>query len=136
MLDLAQKTQLLMYLGYSVREDDGDAIRALNALDTRPQGDALILAELQFCEAVDRTIREKVLAIALAIQDGAIQLRGAYTLATLQAAGRQSVGRLSSFVGVAVKHDVFMSATPTMTPADNAGVPDSHFAAGGCLPGC
>jgi hypothetical protein len=136
MLDAAQKADLLFFLGYSVREDDGDAIRAINALDTRPQGDARILAELQTCDAVRRTINEKLLAIALATQDGAIQLRGAYSLGTLQALGRQAVGSLSSFVGVAVKHDVFSSASPLMTPADNAGVPDSHFATGGCLPSC
>jgi hypothetical protein len=137
MLDATQKAKIVFYLGYSILEDSGPVVRQLNALDTRPEADAPILAELQTCEAIDRTLREKLLAIALAIQDGAIQLRGAYSLATLQAFGRQSVGRLSSFTLIPVAHDVFASAAPLGTPDGNAGVPDSApYASGGCLPGC
>lgn len=138
MLDATQKAEILFYLGYSILEDDGPVIRGLNSLDTRPQADALILAELQTCKAVDRVIREKVPVVSLAAQDGAIQLRGAYTLSVLQATGRQAVGRLSSFTSIPVKHDVFMSAAPIGTPDGNAGVPDTNYAygTGGCLPGC
>ena len=137
MLDAAQKAKILFYLGYPILEDNGPATRALNSLDTRPEADPIILAELQTCEAIDQTIRQKLLAISLATQDGAIQLRGAYTLGTLQAAGRQSAGRLSSFTSIPLKHDVFSSAAPMGTPpADATGIDDSRYAAGGCLPGC
>ena len=137
MLDATQKAKVLFYLGYSILEDNGPAIRALNSLDTRPEADPIILAELVNCEEADAAIR-KVRTIALAIQDGAIQLRGHYSLSALQALGRQATGRLASFTKIPIDHDVFSSAAPLGTPPTDA-IGSSYvppFGAGGCLPGC
>lgn len=137
MLDATQKAEILFYLGYPILEDAGPAIRALNSLDSRPEADALILAELATCKSLDQVIRQKVPLLALAAQDGAIQLRGHYTLGVLQAAGRQAAGRLSSFTSIAMKHDVFSSAAPVGDPPTDA-IGNSYTPphGGGCLPGC
>ena len=92
MLSGAQKTELRFYCGYSVLDEDSPVARAISALDSRPDSLPIILRELEVCKGIDGDLK-KVPTLAMATQDGAIQLRAHYTLSVLQHQGRQAAGR-------------------------------------------
>lgn len=98
---------MLFYLGYSVFEDDGPAIRAINSLDVRETvAGPIIRPLLDQLQQVDQQIME-TLPLAKAVKVGADEVRVHYTMAHLQRLGRQLVVRLARFIKVAIQGDVF-----------------------------
>lgn len=109
-----QRVLLALYTGRSVFEDNGDLQRALNAVDAAAE--PVVLQTVSDCESVDRTIKDFVPKLALAISDGTKQIRGAYTLGTLQALGRSHSGRLCGLLSLAMGvYDPWASAYPVAT---------------------
>jgi hypothetical protein len=105
-LSATEKTSILFWLGYSVFEDDGPAMRAIHSVDAHPQADPFVREILRKLGEIDRDIHN-VRPLAMAIQDGSIHLRVHYTIDNLRRLGRQQVGRLSSFLKISIFSDVF-----------------------------
>ncbi len=103
-----EKTKVLFYLGYSIFEDDGPAIRALNSLASKPLAGDFIRPLLDDLDKVEQEIRN-LAPIAKAIAAGAIQMRVHYSRDYWLREGRRLVGRLSSFTKISIFSDVFSS---------------------------
>jgi hypothetical protein len=120
-----EKTQALFFLGYSVFEDDGPAIRAFNSLPSQPLAGDFIRPMLSQIE----TLRCEIFSIrplTKAIQDGAIQLRAHYTFKVLCAMGRQLVGQLSSITKVSIFSDIFGRGRGVDAASFYSGDPSEH----------
>lgn len=105
-----EKTRLLFYLGYSVFEDDGPAMRAYNSLDSKEAVGGFIIRELLVkLSDIEREIHKTIL-IAKAIEDGSIKIRAHYTLDHMWRLGRSYVVQLSRFTKVAIDGDVFSTS--------------------------
>lgn len=103
-----------LYTGRSTFEDNGDLARALNAISAAAE--ALVLKVIADCEAVDATIKDYIPKLALAISDGAREVRGGYSLGVLQALGRSHSGRLCGFLSLSMGvYDPWASAYPVAT---------------------
>lgn len=111
-----EKARVLFFLGYSVFEDDGPAIRSLNSLGSKPLAGDFIRPILSRLEQIDCDIFE-LRPLALAISDGEIQLRADYSFRVLCKMGRQQVGRLATFTKISIFSDVFSRGTGT-NPAE------------------
>jgi len=108
----SEKSRILFYLGYSVFEDDGPAMRAINSLDSvEAKARPIIQPIMDEIDRVQREIRQTT-EIALAIEDGSVKLRAHYTLATLRSIGVQQVGQLSGFLAVPAKRNIFAASLP------------------------
>ncbi len=103
-----EKARVLFFLGYSIFEDDGNAIRALNSLVNYPIAGDFIRPILTKLDQIDASIQGTI-PIAQAIQDGTIQLRAHYTLKHLQKLGQQQINRLATFTKISICSDVFSS---------------------------
>lgn len=101
-----EKTKCLFYLGYSIFEDNGPAMRALSSLDAKPLAGVFIRPILAELERIDCQVKE-VAVLAKAIADGSVQVRAHYTLSVLYKMGRTQVGRLATLIKVSVFSDVF-----------------------------
>lgn len=111
-----EKTRMLYFLGYSIFEDDGPAVRAINGLDSKEAAGGTILRSLlRDLERVDCEIME-TLTLAAAIKDGSIEIRAHYTLAHLRQVGRQLVNRLARFTKVAIAGDLFSASSDARDP--------------------
>lgn len=114
-LTSAQREAAALYTGRSTFEDNGDLQRSLNALN--PAAETVVARILNDCQAVDEQIQTFVPKLALAIADGTKQIRGAYTLGTLQALGRSHSGRLCGYLALGMgSYDPWASALPVATP--------------------
>lgn len=112
-----EKTKILFYLGYSVYEDDGPAMRSINSLDSVESRAGSIIRDLiAKIEKVDCEIQETTI-LAQAIKDGSIELRAHYTLEHLWRVGRSHVARLASFIKVSIFSDVFGPGDRPREPA-------------------
>lgn len=106
-----ERSRILYYLGYSVFEDDGPAIRALNSLDTKEAVAGPIVRDLlSKMDDVDREIHETI-PLAAAVEDGSVKIRAHYTLDHLRRMGRGYVNRLARFLKISVSGDVFASSS-------------------------
>lgn len=105
-LSAQEKARVLFFLGYSIFEDDGPAVRSLNSLDSKPLAESFIRPILDKLEKIDADIFA-TRPIAMAISDGALELRAHYTFAHLSRLGRQQVSRLASFTKISIASDVF-----------------------------
>lgn len=113
-----EKTRILFYLGYSVFEDDGPAMRAINSLDSREaQGGWIIRDLLAKIEKVRCEIVESM-PLASAIKDGSIEIRAHYTLGVLRDHGRAYVNDLAGFIKVAIFSDIFSPGGRPREPKD------------------
>lgn len=91
-----EKLKVLYYLGYSVYEDDGPAMRSINSLVSKPLAPAFIRPLLSDLDNVECEIKG-LAPIALAIATGGVQTRVHYAKTYWLREGRRLVGRLSSF---------------------------------------
>ena len=108
----AQKEQLRIYTGRSLIDQDSDLERMLRVA-LRPTAEAAIAALLDDCAAVDAQIRDYILKLALAVQDGAIQIRAAYSLGVMQARGRMASNRLCQALSLTMgANDPWTAALP------------------------
>lgn len=106
-----EKTKILFFLGYSVYEDDGPAMRSINSLDAREATAGDIVREiLSQLDNIDQQIL-KTIPLSKAIEDGSIKLRSHYSLAHMRELGRQYVVRLARFLKISICGDVFSTGT-------------------------
>jgi hypothetical protein len=111
-----EKTRILFFLGYSVFEDNGPAMRAINSLDSKEANAGFIIRDqLQKIDDV-RTQIHQTMPLAKAIKDGSIELRAHYTLALLQKMGRDYVGQLATFTKISVFSDIFSAGGAARDP--------------------
>lgn len=121
-----QRNQILFYLGYSVFEDDGPAVRAVLSLDAKdPPASTIILPILAALAQIDQQIAQ-VAPLTLAVEDGSIKLRAHYTIEQLWRLGRQQVVRLSAFTKIAVAYDVFSATLPRVSDGFFSGDPSEN----------
>lgn len=113
-----EKTRMLFYLGYSVFEDDGAAIRAINGLDRFESTAGFIIRDILAQLAnIDAQILTTI-PLSMAVEDGSIKTRSHYTLAHLRALGRQYVERLARYTKISISGDVFSSGTNARNAAE------------------
>lgn len=106
-----ERSRILFYLGYSIFEDDGPAIRTLNSLDTKEAVAGPIVRDLlSKLDDVDKEMHE-TMALAAAVEDGSIKLRAHYTLDHLRRLGRSYVNRLARFLKISISGDIFSSSS-------------------------
>lgn len=106
-----EKTRILFFLGYSIFEDDGPAIRTLNSLDSKEAAAGPIVRDLlSKLNDVDKEIHE-TMPLAAAVEDGSIKVRAHYTLDHLRRLGRSYVNRLARFLKISISGDVFASSS-------------------------
>jgi len=121
-----EKFKALIYLGYSVFEDDGPAIRAFNSLPSHPIAPDFIRPILDKLDQLQQDIHS-VRPIAKAISTGDTETRALYTLNVLWKMGRQLVNQLSSITKVSIFSDVFSSGGAGRNPATfYSGDPSEH----------
>lgn len=126
-----EKALCFFYLGYSGFEDDGPARRAIDSMDAKESTFRPIVKPiLDELQALDREIG-KVKALTKAIEDGSVKIRAHYTIEQLWRLGTQQVGRLSGFLKVAVKHNVFSSSIPYASDGFYSGDPSENRLEGG-----
>lgn len=109
----AQKELVRQYTGRSSVDEDSDLERTFASVAARPASEVTVLRLVADCEAVDKQIRDFILTLALATQDGSIELRAAYSLSVMQAVGRQASGRLCGCLSLSMgDFDPWVSALP------------------------
>jgi len=102
---------MLFYLGYSVFEDNGPAMRSLNSLDSKEEVAGFIIRDLlSKMDDVAREIHETI-ALAAAVEDGSIKVRAHYTLEHLWRLGRSYVNQLARYTKISIDGDVFSSSS-------------------------
>lgn len=102
------KTLIRFRLGYSVFENNSEIQRAIASLVSQPTAEPIIRPILAELDDIDAAI-SKVKKIAMAIEDGSVKLRAAYSLGTLRSMGRQQVRRLALILGCDVRNDIYGS---------------------------
>lgn len=102
-----QKAQIRKYLGYPERfhQTRPELEMALSALETRPEGEAEVLAELAKAVDMDTRITSALARIKAAVV-GSITLNP-HEIPMLRSEGRRAVGRMASILGVPVLRDAF-----------------------------
>ncbi len=113
-----EKSKLLFYLGYSMFEDNGPAMRALHSLDSKESTAGFIIRDLLVKLDDVRTHIHATIPLGKAIQDGSIQLRAHYTLDHLNKLGRIYVNELASFTKIVIASDIFSTGTVTRDGAE------------------
>lgn len=109
-----EKATMLFYLGRSVFEDDGPAIRAINSLDSKETvARPIIVPILTELAAIDRQMQQLRIRLQ-AVEDGSLKIDAVREMAALRSLGHQQVGRLARWLKVSVPRDcdVFSSAMP------------------------
>lgn len=108
-----QRLDVRLYMGWSERfhQTDSALEQAMNALDTKPEAEALVLTLIEECKRIDESIvtaekRYKAMSV------GPIDLNPMETQ-RLADRGRMYVGRIASILGVEVRNDVFSSTLPS-----------------------
>jgi hypothetical protein len=107
---------MLFFLGYSVFEDDGPAMRAINSLDSKETVAGFIIRDLLSKLEDIREQVHKTIPLGKAIEDGSIKLRAHYTLDHLWRLGRSYVTQLSRYLKISVSGDVFSVGTNSRDP--------------------
>src|ERR1044071_5946095 len=113
-----EKARLLYFLGYSVFEDDGAAMRSINSIDSKESVAGPIVRDLlSKLDDVDREIHETI-PLAAAVEDGSVKVRAHYTLDHLRRLGRSYVTRLARFLKIPVDGDIFSSSSEVTMSGD------------------
>lgn len=113
-----EKSKMLFYLGYSVFEDNGPAMRGINSLDSKESVAGPIVRDLLGkMDDVAREVHETI-ALAAAVEDGSISVRAHYTLEHLWRLGRSYVNQLARFTKISVDGDVFSSSSNSRDRGD------------------
>ena len=121
-----EKYTMLFYLGYSVFEDDGPAVRAINSLDAKdPPAGTIIRPILAMLVDVDQAMSQ-VIPLTLAIEDGSVKIRAHYAIEQQRRLGKQQVVRLSAFIKVAVAYDMFSDTLPRKLDGFYSGDPSEN----------
>jgi hypothetical protein len=113
-LDATQKAQVRYYLGWSARfhQFDSRLEQAMDALAVEPEAEVLVEAALAALADIDTKLTDSHKRIkAQAV--GSIILNDKDEVSILRSEGRRHVGRISSTLGVATRHDVFGGGTYT-----------------------
>lgn len=112
-----EKTKILFYLGYSVFEDDGPAVRAINGLDAKEARIGWLIRDL--LEKMDdlRVQVHKTIPLSKAIEDDKIKLRAHYTLDHIWRIGRGYVNQLANICKVAVVSQIFAASSLVNDPS-------------------
>ena len=106
-----EKSRILYFLGYSVFEDNGPAMRSINSLDSKEAVAGPIVRDLLTkLDDVDREIHETI-PLSAAVEDGSVKVRAHYTLDHLRRLGRGYVNRLARFLKISIDGDVFASSS-------------------------
>lgn len=109
MFSTEEKTRILFYLGYSVFEDDGPAMRAINSMDSKEERVGFIVRDLlRKINEVECEIHGTI-PLAKAVSDGQIELRVHYTLDHLWRLGRSYVAQLATMFKISIFSDIFSS---------------------------
>lgn len=113
-----EKTDLLFILGYSLFEDNGKAIRAINGLDNYEVKAGHIIRDL--IEKIKQCHGElmNVIPLAQAISTGSTQIRAHYTLDQICRLGRTFVNQLATFTKIAIFSDIFSTGGAARTPQE------------------
>lgn len=113
-LSEANKAKIRFYLGWPERfhQTDSSLEQAMLAIDTKPDAQTLIEAELTRLASIDTKIDDSANRFK-AMKVGSIELPGGLELGLLRSQGRAAVGRIASILGVNVRHDVFSGTGPT-----------------------
>ncbi len=109
-----EKHRILQWLGYSVYEDDGPAMRSLNSMDSKEAVIRPLLKPiLDKLQEIDDEIHGTI-ALSKAIKDDGIEVRAHYTLNHLRELGKQQIARLARMLKVrpCPDGDVFSSTLP------------------------
>jgi hypothetical protein len=107
----AEKGKILFFLGYSVFEDNGPAMRSLNSIDSvEPVAGPIVRDLLCKLEDIVREVHE-TMPLAAAIEDGSVKVRAHYTLDHLWRLGRSYVNQLARFLKISIDGDVFSSSS-------------------------
>ena len=112
----SEKYRCLLYLGYSIFEDDGPAVRAFNSLPSHPLAPDFIRPILDELQSIEKEISDSK-PLAKAISDGDIQLRAKYTISTLRGLGREQIQRLAAIVKVSIASDYFGAGGAARNPS-------------------
>lgn len=128
-----QRVQIRLYLGWSARfrQFDSRLEMAMNAIDAQATDDPDTLAEVAALLVALAAMEPRLTDAYLRLQAtklGSIDLDARAEIAVLRSEGRRLVGRLSSTLGVPVRHDVFSGRAPAafasasgMIPAEGRG---------------
>ncbi len=113
-----EKGKILFYLGYSVYEDNGPAMRSINSLDSKEAVAGPIVREL--LGKMDDVMREvhETIPLAAAVEDGSVKVRAHYTLDHLWRLGRSYVNALARFLKISIDGDVFSSSSNARNSGD------------------
>lgn len=102
---------MLFYLGYSVFEDNGPAMRSINSLDSKEANAGPIIRDLLGkLDDLQREIHETI-PLAAAVEDGSIKVRAHYTLDHLWRIGRSYVNQLARWTKISIDGDVFSASS-------------------------
>lgn len=102
-----EKGKMLFALGYSIFEDDGPAMRAINSLDSKEAVAGPIIRSLLDKIFDVHEQLHKTIPLSKAVEDGSIKLRSHYTLDHLWRLGRSYVSQLATFTKISIFSDIF-----------------------------
>lgn len=121
-----EKAQMLFYLGYSIFEDDGPAVRALNSLDAKdPPAGTVIRPIIAMLVQIDQAMAQ-IIPLTLAIEDGSVKIRAHYAIDQQRRLGKQQVARLAAFTKIAVAYDMFSDTLPRKLDGFFSGDPSEN----------
>lgn len=127
---------MLFYLGYSVFEDGGPAIRALNSLDSKEAVAGFLIRDILDKIEDIRIQIHKTIPLSKAIEDGSIKVRAHMTLEHLWRMGRQLVNQLATYTKISIESDIFSSGGAARDSASFYGgdpsEPRNPSSSGGC----
>lgn len=134
-LTATQKVNIRMYLGWQDRFHNTDSRleMALAAADTNAELLTTIGALLTSLADIDTKLADAHKRLK-ATKLGSIDLPGPGEIGMLRSEGRRFVGRLSSLLGVATRHDVFSGYGPTHYAGYDGPYRDGSAGGGGNLP--
>lgn len=122
-----EKSRILFVLGFSMFENNGDAMRAINTLDSFEEINGDLVRELVEEIFVYRRELRRTIPLSKVVEDGSIKLRVHYTLAHIQNLGRIAVGQLARYCKISPAGDIFSTGGDVRDPTEFYGrspVPD------------
>lgn len=113
-----EKQQILFVLGFGMAENNGEAMRAINNLDSFEETGGVIVRQLLQKILKFNDEMEKTIPLSKVVEDGSIKLRSHYTLGHIQTLGRIAVAQLARYVKVSPAGDIFGPGGDVRDPHD------------------
>jgi hypothetical protein len=112
-LSAAERANVRLYLGWvdRFRQTDSRLEQALNAVDGDTDAYNIVESILASIAALETDITAAYKRFK-AVKVGSIELEGDKELGLLRSEGRRFSGRLASFLGVEIRHDVWSGSGP------------------------